>query len=99
MRLAALCLLCLAGLAACARPPALDGSVTEADRRAPYPRLVPLDAILAAAPAPRAAPEDAGRLADRAGALRDRARRLRGPVVPAATEARMARGVDTGALR
>ncbi len=95
MRRALACLLCLA---ACARPPALDDTVTEADRSAPYPKLVPLEDILDATPdgpAPVAFPD----VSARADALRARASVLRGPVVPAPDRARMEAGVDTAALR
>lgn len=92
----ALCLILV--LTACARPPALDGTATDADRRAPYPRLLPLSEVLAGVPeteAAAAAPDLGARIA----ALNARADALRGPVVPNGTRTRMGRGIDTGALR
>lgn len=78
-------------LAACTQFPELDARLTEADRTAPYPALVPLAPLLARADAASAAPvaDLAGRLA----ALNARAAALRGPVIDAATTGRMAAGV------
>ncbi len=58
-------------LAACADIPALEGTVTEAARNAPYPRLAPL----ADQPAPIAAETDS--MEDRLAALQRRAAALR----------------------
>ncbi len=83
-RPALLLLLCLA---ACARPPALDARLSEADRSAPYPAPVPLGPLLALADAAPMAP--AGDLSGRVAALVARASALRGPVIDAATVARI----------
>jgi len=74
-------------LAACARPPALDARLTEADRLAPYPAPVPLGPLLALADAASVAPS--GDLSGRIAALAARAGALRGPVIDPATTARM----------
>ena len=74
-------------LAACARPPALDARLTDADRSAPYPAPVPLGPLLALADAASVAPP--ADLSARVAALAARAGALRGPVIDAATTARM----------
>ncbi len=89
----ALCLIALLG--ACAEFPALDGTVAPEVTAGEYPALVPLDPLLARAGAPdnsRAAGAEAA-LAPRIAALRARAARLRGPVIPAPIRARMVQGV------
>ena len=58
-------------LTACADIPALDGTLSEAARAAPYPRLLPLE------PAPAPALSDDGGLAERVAALQRRADALR----------------------
>lgn len=84
----------LAALAACAEFPALEGRVTPAVADLPPPALVPLGPVLSrattATQTTAATPAD---LSARVAALRSRAARLRGPVIPAATRARMLRGV------
>lgn len=77
-------------LSACAGFPALDARMTEADRTAPWPALVPLGPVLAAADARAGAPPPAGDLPARIAALNARAAALRGPVIDAATAARIA---------
>ncbi|WP_281983330.1 hypothetical protein [Thalassorhabdomicrobium marinisediminis] len=91
MRLAiALCLT----LAACAEFPALEGRVSPAVANAPPPELVPLGPLLARADAAeRGAATVPAALSGRIAALRARADRLRGPVIPPATRARMQRGI------
>lgn len=86
-----LCLLCLCLIPACAPFPQIEGVAAGQSANAAYPSLVPIETILAAAPA-GSAPQTAdldGRLA----ALRTRAARLRSPVIDATTRARMAQGV------
>ncbi|WP_146590000.1 hypothetical protein [Puniceibacterium confluentis] len=80
-------------LCACAQFPELDSTQTPGVATAPYPRLVPIETLLQGAP-PRATPEMRAGVLGRAGALRARAARLSGPVVDAATRARMRRGVS-----
>lgn len=92
----AVCL--ILALGACARPPALESTVTDADAGAPYPRLLPLDEVLAGLPAPDGAAE-APDLSGRIAALRARASGLRGAVVAGGARARMDGGVDTSTLR
>lgn len=105
----ALCMMPLtAALAGCERFPSLDAQLTEADRAAPYPPLVPLDGINAraaalagtdnagaASGAPRTGPQATANLAQRAAALRARAARLRGDLIEPETRRRMERGVAT----
>lgn len=63
-------------LSACSTFPELDARLTEADRAAPWPELVPVETLLAdAGPAGAAAPTDD--LAARLVALRARAEALR----------------------
>lgn len=78
-------------LSACAAPPAIDARLTAADRTAPFPDLVPLGPILAAADATGTAPPVG--LADRIAALAARAQDLRGPVIDAATRQRFAQAL------
>ncbi|MCC7321502.1 MAG: hypothetical protein IT542_11070 [Rubellimicrobium sp.] len=76
--------------AACTQFPELDARLTAADRSAPYPALVPLGPLIAAAGADdRAALPD---LAARIAALRARAARLRGPVIAPADALRLNHG-------
>lgn len=90
MRPALPCLLVLALLAACARFPELEGAAARGVASAPYPRLVPLDALLAEAAAPGRGEEASRGLQARAAALRARAAALRArPVLDRATRARL----------
>ncbi|MHA6344009.1 hypothetical protein [Roseivivax sp. CAU 1761] len=66
-----LVLIC-AGLAACTQFPEIDAAQTPGIERAPYPRLLPIDTLLAG-PAPRATPEMAVALERRAAGLDARA--------------------------
>ena len=85
---------CLLLLAACTEFPALEGTVPPAQANAPFPALVPLAPLVAQAETPQtdAAGAEAA-LAPRLSALRARAARLRGPVIPPAQRARMLRGL------
>jgi len=83
-------LLALALLAACARFPELEGAATRGVLDAPYPALVPLDALLAEAAAPGMGVEASAGLQARAAALRARAAALRArPVIDRATRSRL----------
>jgi len=84
-------IVCLA-LASCAAFPALDQTITAADRAAPYPSLTNIDALLAAAPVDRAGPSLQTQESRIAG-LRARAARLRGPVLSRGETQRLQRGV------
>lgn len=86
----AVALLFALALSACADFPALDARMTEADRNAPFPGLVPLGPLLAAADARAGSPPPAADLPGRIAALNARAAALRGPVIDAATTARIA---------
>ncbi|QQA43676.1 hypothetical protein [Pelagovum pacificum] len=90
-------------LAGCASIPALDGRVSDEVAALPYPDLVPLGPVVAEGRAlgqGGATGEALSTAVDsRAAALRARAAALRPPVVDDATRDRMARGVDTSALR
>ena len=99
MRLNGLILLvCLAG---CADIPELPGTMVADD--APYPALIPIEGLLAAAAGADAAIRvaDAGTagVMSRVAGLSARANALRGPVIDGATRARMRAGVDTSALQ
>jgi hypothetical protein len=96
-----LCLL-ICALPACSSFPELDGTITEADRNAPFPRLVPLTPLIAQADAAtqtQITPASIASLEDRIANLQSRANRLRGPVVDAATRANMRRAAARAALR
>jgi len=75
MRRLALPALALA-LSACSGFPELDARLTAADRAAPWPELVPVGTVLAAA-GPAAEADGTGDLAARLAALRARAAALR----------------------
>ncbi|MBE0452263.1 hypothetical protein [Roseovarius autotrophicus] len=86
-------LTCLSLLGACADPyPRSD--LTESDRAATYPALLPVEDVRATVPAPRITPETGSELDARAERLRARAVRLRAPVIDAATHDRMQRDVN-----
>ena len=90
-------LVCLAG---CADIPELPGTMIAGD--APYPALIPIDGLLAAAgsaAAMRAAAAGSAGVMGRVAGLSARANALRGPVIDGATQARMRAGVDTSALQ
>ncbi|MDJ0820777.1 MAG: hypothetical protein QNJ09_03065 [Paracoccaceae bacterium] len=86
----------LLALCACTQFPELDATQTPGVAQAPYPRLLPLDGLLVG-PVATATPAVVAGIEGRVAALRARADRLRGPVVPARIKARMRRGV-TGPL-
>ena len=79
---------------ACTQFPELDATQTPGVANAPYPRLLPLDGLLTAS-AGTATPAVVAGIEGRVAALRARAARLGGPVVPASVKARMRRGVVT----
>ncbi|MDU8912822.1 hypothetical protein [Aestuariicoccus sp. MJ-SS9] len=79
-------------LSACTQFPALDRAATPGIETAPFPALLPLDALLAGTE-PVTSPEMVAGIGARAAALRGRAVRLQGPVIDRATRARMRRGV------
>lgn len=81
----------------CAQFPALDGRVTAAERAAPFPALVPLGPILAAAASSTG--HGAGLPTGRIAGLNARAEALRGAVISAETRARLRGGIDTTALQ
>lgn len=97
MRPSLACLICLFALSACTEFPALEGTIAPAQTNAPYPDLVPLSPLIAQANAGNAAQDGAqsaqSALEPRLAALRARAARLRGPVIPASQRARLLRGV------
>ena len=87
-------LVCLAvTVAGCKGFPDLDTAVGTEIHRAPYPALMPLGALLAGSADGTTTAEDGSALAARAAALRARAARQQGPVVDAATKARLAAAV------
>ncbi len=101
MRLAPLLMFVL--LTACARFPALDATLDETARAAPYPQLQSIDPLLAQSaalgPTGRNSPAALASAEAQIAGLRARSARLRGPIIDPATQSRMARGVDTSALQ
>jgi hypothetical protein len=85
-------------LTACAQFPALDEGVSEADRNAPYPTLIPLAPLIAQADALGGSVSNIG-FDGRIATLNARAAALRGGIIDPATRARMRAGVDTSALQ
>ena len=94
----ALTAFCLSMLTACAQFPALDETLGAADPAAPYPDLVPLDAILAAADGKSTVGTDLS-LGARIAALEARAAQLRSRSVAGPLIARAQAGVDISALQ
>lgn len=92
MRLALVVILALLG--ACREFPELDAAVDDDARAAPYPDLLPAEALRGRAGEPRRGAETRRELEERAAALRGRAEALRGGVVDAGTRARMETGVE-----
>ena len=86
------CFAILFALAGCSDPYPLSADLAASGAAAPYPALVPVERIAAQVPPPAA--DTAPAIDSRAAALRARAARLRGPVIDAATDDRMRRGVD-----
>ncbi len=83
-------LIALVLIAACTQFPDLDSRTTRAAADAPYPDLVPIDALLSGLPPPERGERIARGLAGRAAALRARAAVLRGrPVIDARTRQRL----------
>lgn len=78
---------------ACTAIPELDGAVPPALSRAGYPRLVPVEPLLAQADETRITPRTEAGIAARVAALRARAARLRHAVIDPGTRARMRAGV------
>jgi hypothetical protein len=90
-----LCLsLALLALAGCATFPALDGTVPSHLEHAGYPRLVPVEPLLARAEAIEISDETEAGVAARVAALRARAARLRRTIVDQPTRTRLKRGVQ-----
>jgi hypothetical protein len=92
----------LFALSACTSFPELDGTIAPADENAAYPTLVPLAPLLAEAQGAtqtRITPASIATLENRLGRLRGKARGLRGPVIDAATRARMRAAARRAALR
>ena len=80
-------------LSACSSFPELDATVPAHMEQADFPRLVPVEPLLAASEEVQITPETESGLMARANALRARAARLRGPIVDHGTRARMRAGV------
>jgi len=88
-------MIAIAGLGACAEFPQLDDRIDAAALAADYPTLQPLDPLFAKTANQTStiiAASEAG-FDSRTTTLRSRAARLGGPVIDAATLARMRRGV------
>lgn len=95
-------ILALTLFAACTPMPALEGRIGAEARAAPFPALVPIETLLAQAASSGGAlgtPDFTGGIPARLAALAGRARALRQPVMNAAERARLARGIDIGALQ
>lgn len=89
-------ILSLALLTGCTAFPELEATTSAEARAAPYPRLVPLEPLIAAAQETALAPETGARLAARAAALRGRAARLRrSQVLSPAERGRLLRAIES----
>lgn len=80
------------GMAACAEFPEVDAALATGTPSRDYPALLPFEDLLVA-DAPLIAESDEAALLARAEALRNRADRLRGPVIDTQTRDRMNDGV------
>jgi|TARA_B110000483_G_scaffold177904_1_gene210400 hypothetical protein len=81
-------------LVACTQFPELDGAVSDAGKDAKYPKLLPVDTLLAQSNSTGPSPEEAAStLSARLAALQNRAAQLRGSVVDSSTQKRMKDGV------
>ncbi len=76
-------------LAGCSDFPELDDAVSPTARKAGYPALLPIDQLIAGAKDVQITEETVSSLQSRIARLNARAARLRGPVIDAATRARM----------
>jgi len=82
-------------LMACTQFPELDGPVFNAGKDAKYPKLLPVDALLAQSNSTGPSPEEtASTLSARIAALQDRAAQLRGSVVDTNTQNLIKNGVN-----
>ena len=82
-------------LMACTQFPELDDAVFNVGKDAKYPKLLPVDALLAQSNSTGPSPaETASTLSARIAALQNRAAQLRGSVVDANTQNRMKDGVN-----
>lgn len=76
-------------LAGCSDFPELDNAVSPTARKAGYPDLLPIDQLIVGAQEVQITEETVSTLRSRIARLNARAARLRGPVIDAATRARM----------
>ena len=82
-------------LVACTQFPELDGAVSDAGKDAKYPKLLPVDTLLAQSNSAGPSPEEtASTLSARLAALQNRAAQLRSSVLDANTQNRMTDGVN-----
>ncbi|MBU3258809.1 hypothetical protein KPG71_02140 [Roseovarius sp. PS-C2] len=78
----------------CTQFPALEDTVSEEARNAPYMSLEPVENLRAGVPEDRIADTDTAAMEARIARLRARAARLSGNVVDSRTRSRMSRGVE-----
>lgn len=86
----------LCGLAACTEFPDLGSVVAPGLGSADYPKLVPVEPLLAQAQEVQITPDSMAGIEGRIARLKARAARLRGRVVDSGTRARMQSGVAPG---
>ncbi|MDQ2089464.1 hypothetical protein [Marimonas arenosa] len=80
-------------LTGCATFPELEGTVPAHMERADFPRLVPVEPLMAGATDTQVSPETEAAILARVAQLRARAARLKGTVVDQGARARMRAGV------
>lgn len=85
--------LVLVGLTGCSDFPDLGGAVAPGLERADYPRLVPVEPLLAQVDEVQITPETMAGIEGRVARLKARAARLRGRIVDTGTRERMQSGV------
>jgi len=94
LRLSIVFTLTVALFAGCSDFPKLDGVISPAARKADYPKLLPIDQIIAGAQDGQITEESISTLNNRIGSLRARAARLRRPVINAPTHTRLQAAID-----
>lgn len=86
-------------LIGCAQSPTLPGTLTAADRAAPFPDLLPLARLRSPTAAPQITDDSMAQFDERLQRLRRRAAALAGPVVDPTTRSRMRAAIARAALR
>ena len=93
------CAIALCAASACGEIPQVGQPLTDEERAAAFPQLLPLSSILQSPTAPLISQTDIDNLDMRIAALRARAAKLTAPVIDAPTRAQMRQAVARAALQ